>query len=749
MFEFSQIGLVPGEKNFHRQILVAPAENFRVLQPKHTDMKTERLWWALVSSTEEVVVQISAYDSLEVVYLYRPVGLTLGERTLRGVQVKCREGSPEELENLTNLSSNLMLFVLTPQNYAPYRLAIQRYMEKQAGSVVLGFLLVEDPAQLTTVRARKKMQPSIHAPWIVGDLRAPYTFNQLLNETTKAMHHVFLNANQDLFSSMVAIREVESKAINEVGQAMTSQSSVDELMRLILEKAIELSTADAGFLLLRENLMGEPEVNVNAVKLLRSSGSRFVQKARVCKSQHIRVSQEMLDPQKCPFTSFVVNKACGISWAKGMEFPTFRRMQFNGGADIQVPAPFLEFDSRTYALNSYCVFPLRTPSEEVVGYILLVNRRAAPGVFLDSLDDCERYVTEFASHDLNILEALANQAGVSIDHTRLIKDLKTVFESFVQASVVAIESRDPTTKGHSERVGILTLGLAEAVNQTRSGPYTNTQFNPGQLYELKYAALLHDFGKIGVREDVLRKEKKLYNHELVGIRERFLMLEKQLHLKCLESYLEGLMRQNHVPTPADIARIQNEVNKISSELGQFWNAISEANEPHVVNSGNFQKIIEIAAIRVLAGADNIELLSSLEVDKLSIRKGSLSQSERLEIESHVTHSYRFLINIPWTSDLANIPDIVYAHHERLDGSGYPRKLADDEIPLQARIMAIADIYDALVAMDRPYKKAIPPERALSILESEVKDGKLDRDLFQIFVEARVGDLIRIGESKVA
>ena len=268
MFEFSQIGLVPGEKNFHRQILVAPAENFRVLQPKHTDMKIERLWWALVSSTEEVVVQISAYDSLEVVYLYRPVGLTLGERTLRGVQVKCREGSPEELENLTNLSSNLMLFVLTPQNYAPYRLAIQRYMEKQAGSVVLGFLLVEDPAQLTTVRARKKMQPSIHAPWIVGDLRAPYTFNQLLNETTKAMHHVFLNANQDLFSSMVAIREVESKAINEVGQAMTSQSSVDELMRLILEKAIELSTADAGFLLLRENLMGEPEVNVNAVKLV-------------------------------------------------------------------------------------------------------------------------------------------------------------------------------------------------------------------------------------------------------------------------------------------------------------------------------------------------------------------------------------------------------------------------------------------------------------------------------------------------
>lgn len=695
------------------------------------------------------MVQISAYDALEVVYLHRPVGITLGERTLRGVSVRCRDGSTDELSNISNPSSKLMLFILTPQQYAPFRQALQRFMEKASGTVVLGFLLVEDPANLATVRQRKRMQPSIHSPWIVGDLRAPYTFNQVLNEVNKAMHHLFLNANQDLFTSMVAIREVESRAINEIGLAMTSQSSVDELMRLILEKAIELSTADAGFLLLRENLMGgPPTTDVNPVRLLRHTGTKFIQKARVCKSQNIRMSPDMLDPQKSPFTSFVVNRACGVSWAQGMEMPSLRRMAFNVG-DVQVAPPELEFDVRTYVMKSYCVFPLRTPSEEVVGYILLVNRRTTSGVFLDSITDCERYVGEFASHDLNILEALANQAGVSIDHTRLIKDLKTVFESFVQASVVAIESRDPTTKGHSERVGILTLGLAEAVNKTKTGPYGNILFNPGQLYEIKYAALLHDFGKIGVREDVLRKERKLYHHELTTIRERFLMLEKQLHLKCLESYLEGLMKKGIPPTPDDIRRIQGEVHKISNELSEFWQAIAEANEPHVVNSGNFQKIADIAAVRVLIGAEQAELLSPLEVSKLSIRKGSLSPEERLEIESHVTHSYRFLINIPWTSDLANIPDIVYAHHERLDGSGYPRRLVDDEIPIQAKIMAITDIYDALVAMDRPYKKAIPTERALNILEAEVKEGKLDRDLFQLFVEAKVGDLVKPADTKVA
>ncbi|MCA2958895.1 MAG: hypothetical protein IOD12_01495 [Silvanigrellales bacterium] len=694
-------------------------------------------------------MSLGAYDTLEVVYIHRPLGVTLGERTLRGVTVKCRDAEVSELDALAENINKLRLYVLTPQQYAPRRVAVQRLMEKSSGKGVVGFLLVEDPADLATVRQRKRIQASMNSPWIVGDLRAPYTFNQVLGEINKATHHLFLNANEDLFTSMAAIRELESRAINEIGQAMTSQSSIDELMRLILEKAIELSTADAGFLVLRDNLFGQPAAATeNRVKLLRNSSHRFVLKARVCKSQNVRIRPELLDPQKSALTSNVVNRASGLSWAEGMEGPVVRRNAF-GGADIPLVKPELEFDDRTYAVKSFCCFPLRTPSEEVVGFILLVNRRVTPGVFLDGRPDVDRYVGEFNSHDLNILEALANQAGVSIDHTRLIQDLKTVFESFVEASVVAIESRDPTTKGHSERVATLTCGLAEAVTRTSNGSYANISFNPSQIYELKYAALLHDFGKIGVREDVLRKEKKLYNHELTSIQQRFQMLEKQLHLRCIESYLEGLLARGEPPTQDGMARIREEVDRISMELKGFWGAIAEANEPHVVNTGNFQKISEIAAVRVMLGDEQVEILSPEEMRRLSIRKGSLSPEERLEIESHVTHSYRFLINIPWTSDLSNVPDIVYGHHERLDGSGYPRHLVADEIPIQAKIMAIADIFDALVAMDRPYKKAIPLERALSILEAEVKEGKLDGELFRIFVESRVCDLVKLGEHKVA
>lgn len=694
-------------------------------------------------------MSLGAYDTLEVVYIHRPLGVTLGERSLRGVTVKCRDPEVSELDSLADNINKLRLYVLTPQQYAPRRVAVQRLMEKSSGRGVVGFLLVEDPADLATVRQRKRIQASMGSPWIVGDLRAPYTFNQVLGEINKATHHLFLNANEDLFTSMAAIRELESRAINEIGQAMTSQSSVDELMRLILEKAIELSTADAGFLILRDNLFGQPAASTeNSVKLLRNSSHRFVLKARVCKSQNVRIKPELLDPQKSPLTSNVVNRASGLSWAEGMDAPVVRRNAF-GGSDIPLVKPELEFDDVTYAMKSFCCFPLRTPSEEVVGFILLVNRRVTPGVFLDGRLDVERYVGEFNSHDLNILEALANQAGVSIDHTRLIQDLKTVFESFVEASVVAIESRDPTTKGHSERVALLTCGLAEAVTRTSEGAYANISFNPSQIYELKYAALLHDFGKIGVREDVLRKEKKLYNYELTSIRQRFQMLEKQLHLRCLESYLDGLLSRGEPPSQEGMDRIRQEVDRISDELKEFWSAIVEANEPHVVNTGNFQKISEIAAVRVALGDEQVEILSPEEMRRLSIRKGSLSPEERLEIESHVTHSYRFLINIPWTSDLSNVPDIVYGHHERLDGSGYPRHLVSDEIPIQAKIMAIADIFDALVAMDRPYKKAIPLERALSILEAEVKEGKLDGDLFRIFVEARVCDLVKLGDSKVA
>jgi HD-GYP domain-containing protein (c-di-GMP phosphodiesterase class II) len=400
-------------------------------------------------------------------------------------------------------------------------------------------------------------------------------------------------------------------------------------------------------------------------------------------------------------------------------------------------------------VRNYCAIPLRVPSGQVIGILILVNRRLNSEVFLDSAVHCTEEVRDFTLPDLVLLEALANQAGASLDHARLIKNLKTVFESFVQASVVAIESRDPSTKGHSIRVATLTVALAEAVSAEKTGPLAGITFTPSQIYELKYASLLHDFGKIGVREDILQKEKKLFPRELSVIRERFLNLERQLYLKCIESYLDGLMKRGQTPTESDLARIRREVDRVSRELQSFWSVILEANEPQVVKGGNFQNLAEIAAIKVIMDGKEGGLLEPQELDRLSIRRGSLSDEERLEIERHVSDSYKFLLQIPWTRELGDLPSIVWAHHERLDGSGYPRGLTGPQIPVQAKIMAVCDIYDALIAMDRPYKKAIPHARAMSILETEVHDGKIDANFFHLFREREIFKLVLDEELRVA
>lgn len=686
-------------------------------------------------------------DRVKIVWIHRPLGAPVGQRTDHGFEFIMREGELEEVRStLEALSSgresDSTIFVLTPRYLTKLRAEIVESLQAISSAGRIGFVVIED-GELATIRTWKKLKLIESGSWLLGTVRQPFSHNMLMSELQRAAHALLVMSAQSALSGLLALRDNEARAMNEISLAMTSHSSIDSMVRLVLEKAIDLSVADAGFLLLRENLGATPRESSSELKLLRPSGNRFFQKARICKSQNLKLNSELLDPSRNAAISFVLNNATGIVWQEGWSGPVPNFSYSNLAGQVILPQIQFEYDPRNYQISSYCLFPLRTPSEEVVGFILLVNKKSKKTVYLDSLEDVFQHVSFFNTHDLNLLSALAAQIGVALDHARLIQELRKVFESFVEASVVAIESRDPSTKGHSERVAILTLGLAEAVNSTSEGQYASVSFNSNQLYEIKYAALLHDFGKIGVRENILRKERKLYHHELMAIQERFHNLEKQLNLKCLEEYLERLMHRGQVPSREDIDRIYKDVAKISEKLKGYWENIIEANEPSVVSHENFHKILEIAAIRALKDGEDAQLLLSEEVDKLTIKRGSLSLAERLEIESHVTHSYKFLISIPWTRELANVPEIVYAHHERLDGTGYPRRLISDEIPIQAKIMAIADVYDALVAVDRPYKLALPHERALNILESEVREKKLDADLFRIFVEARIGELIKL------
>jgi response regulator RpfG family c-di-GMP phosphodiesterase len=248
--------------------------------------------------------------------------------------------------------------------------------------------------------------------------------------------------------------------------------------------------------------------------------------------------------------------------------------------------------------------------------------------------------------------------------------------------------------------------------------------------------VLHDFGKVGVREKVLIKGKKLYVGEMMLVRQRFGYIKKNLEAEHLRTKLDQVLR--HGADPELLAEMERAYEARRDEVEEILQMICSANEPTVLEEESFRALMDLPSQTFLDPDGNRQpLLTPNELQALSIRKGSLSEKERREIESHVTHTFRFLSEIPWTGEYRKIPEIAYAHHEKLDGTGYPRKLTSQEIPLQSKMMTISDIYDALVAWDRPYKRAVPVERALSILHDEAGDGKLDKELLSIFVEARI------------
>jgi len=303
----------------------------------------------------------------------------------------------------------------------------------------------------------------------------------------------------------------------------------------------------------------------------------------------------------------------------------------------------------------------------------------------------------------------------------LLEAQERLMEGIVNACVTAIEARDPVTSGHSVRVSNYTVGLADAVNRTETGPLREVSFTAAQLRELRFASMLHDVGKIGVREEILQKQKKLLPQEIDVI---------ALRLRLMRTQLLVLQQTENKDYSVAIRRIDN-----------AWRQVIEANEPSVLKRATHGLIHDLRYLRV--PFDTGEVLTALteeESQKLSISQGSLSEEERLEIEGHVNKTFDILKMIPWSKGLERVPEIAYMHHENLDGSGYPNHVTAEFIPPQARMMTICDIYDALVASDRPYKPAMPAEEALDIIKAQVVVGKLDGDFFDIFVNSRLFEI---------
>jgi HD-GYP domain-containing protein (c-di-GMP phosphodiesterase class II) len=521
-------------------------------------------------------------------------------------------------------------------------------------------------------------------------------------------------------------RHRQLRELTNVGVALSTERDLLTLLEMILSQSRRITIADAGSLYLIER--GENGASDGILRF--------------------KLSQNHTLPT-LPLTEFTVpiDHASLAGYAASTGEPLVIADVYLLPDDV----PYKQnrtFDEKFgYRTKSMLVIPLKTHRDETIGVLQLINRKRDAEAKLSSPEIVDREVLSFDQHALELVSALASQAAVAIENGRLYEDIERLFEGFVTAAVTAIESRDPTTSGHSFRVATLTVGLAEAVDRGGEGPYRAMRFTREQLRELRYAGLLHDFGKVGVREEVLTKAKKLYPEDMELIRHRFAYMMQAADVSFERARADVLLMQGREGYETALAELVQTRQATREELCRFLDAITKANEPTVLVEGSFEALQEISR-RTYVDFEGRErpLLQDEELQYLMIRRGSLDENERREIESHVTHTYRFLEQIPWTPELRGIPEIALGHHEKLNGRGYPRAVRGEAIPVQTRMMTISDIFDALTAGDRPYKRAVPWQRALDILRMEATEGMLDKHLLKSFIDARIFESVLRGDA---
>jgi HD-GYP domain-containing protein (c-di-GMP phosphodiesterase class II) len=521
-------------------------------------------------------------------------------------------------------------------------------------------------------------------------------------------------------SAARAARELEQ--LNRIGIALSETRDVDVLLSLILQKSREITSADAGSLYLVEKPAPSPGGDT-------PSGSVQL---RFKLTQNDSVQFPFAE-QTLPLTETSMAGHCAlhgkvIELADAYRIPKSLPFTFNSSFDEQTG----------YRTRSLITLPMKNGRGEVLGVLQLINCKRNPKAILANVAAVRKHVRPFAERAVRLALSLASQAAVAFENSRLYRDIENLFEGFVNASVKAIEQRDPTTSGHSQRVCDMTVALAEAVDREHRGPYSDLRFSREQMKEIRYAALLHDFGKVSVREEILVKAKKLYPMQLGRLFDRFDYIRRDIDARIAQQKVEALLNLSKKEAQARLHGLDEEAKRLYVDLDRFSDFVSRANEPTILPSTEFDLLSDIAdkMYRDPSGAER-PYLTSEEVRSLSIPRGSLDTDERRLIESHVVHSFNFLMQIPWTSDFRAVPEIARAHHEKLNGTGYPYGLTADKIPVQAKMMTICDIYDALSASDRPYKRAVPVDRALDILKLCVRDQEVDPELFRIFLEAQI------------
>lgn len=534
--------------------------------------------------------------------------------------------------------------------------------------------------------------------------------------------------------------------LNRIGTALSDVRVLRDLLEVVLTEARNIMDADAGSIYTIES--GKGGIGFSGRKVLgraeRRTRAVAVKRAALTKAVFsLRFSAAQNDSCEIPFEEIVF--PANLESIAGYAAITGEIVALDDVYKIPKPAPFKfnKFIDEKYGYRtcSMLTLPLKNTSDEVVGVVQLINKKKNPLNKLDLAGEPKDNIIPFTEEDIELATSLGSQAGVAIENVRLMDAITNLFERFVIACVQAVEQRDPATAGHSGRVDRITMSLADEVNKAKTGCYADVMFSDAEMVELHYAGLLHDFGKIGVREHVLTKAEKLYPAQAQAIDFRGEIIRRELRIEALER--KARLYAENSATDEYLKAIDDELLEKLTKLDDDLEFLHKHIKPVFLTDDSEKRLQEIYDKPRKIGDTVLPLIGSVEYESLKTKRGTLNPEERKEIENHVADSWKFLKRIPWTDDLARVPEIAGQHHEKMRGGGYPNGVPAGETPLGSRLMAVADVFDSLTASDRPYKPAIPLERAIHILQAMAADGDLDQEVVDLFVEAKIWEKLKL------
>lgn len=500
----------------------------------------------------------------------------------------------------------------------------------------------------------------------------------------------------------------EIRRLSDIGRALSGERNLDALLEMIVLEARKFTRADAGTLYILENGRLRFKIVQNDTLNIRLGGPTGG-----------TITFPPVELKESNVSAFVALKGVPVNIPDVYHTDLF---------DFTGPK---KFDASTgYRSTSMLVVPMRNHENDVIGVLQLLNAKS-PNT---------NETIAFSPDYENLTESLASQAAVAITNVTLINDMEKLFASFVQVMATAIDEKSPVTGGHIRRVADLTMTLVETINNQKSGRFAEINYSPEQMYEIKVAAWMHDIGKVTTPVEIVEKANKLQTIfdriHYIDLRMQYLL--QQARIKGYQNKMEALERG---ASQEVLAQIDKDIEAKEAELKDIRDFIKKCNSP-----GEFLEEEKVERLRTISQMTYTDLegnvrnyLDEDEFINLSIRKGSITEKERKKMQDHAAVTLRMLEKIPFTKSLKNIPRFAGAHHEFLNGKGYPLGLKGDEIPFEGKLMAVTDIAEALTASDRPYKKAMPMEVVNKILRSMAQGQELDSDLVELFINEKVYD----------